>query len=348
MECPNCTFQNIPGTRACVRCATLLDFSGVEVDPPRASSGRLGRQARAAAISARATVRGGTSEIARTLRLPQLGEMGLFGYLRTLVPGLPQIWSDVRALRVLGWIILAVWSLVLLLALFSVGTDFAMLLCFAAISIHCFSASLALARDMEDAPLIVRLVLGLSLYFFLMLVVYTPGYVLAQQLAVTVPIAGIRNNVVVANGETLVRTAAWTRPARFERGDLVVCTIDPAYAGGHGQGIMVLGGYNVDRIIGLPGDHVVVEKGVLTVNGVTPPPDMRPIGGTEGLPDCQFVVEDNSLAIFPSVFQMNALFNNRLDLFLQIAVRPRNEVLGRVIFRLRPWSRMGVLGGAVE
>lgn len=348
MECPNCTFQNIPGTRACVRCATLLDFSAVDVDPPRASSGRLGRQTRAAAISAREAIRSGASGTARTLRLPQLGELGVFDYLKALLPGLPQIRSPHPALRVLGWGIVLVWALLLLLALLTVGSSFTMLLCFAAISVHCFSAALVLAKDMEDAPLLMRMVLGMSLYFALMLVVYAPGYVLVQQLAVTVPVAGIRSNSVVANGETLLRTGAWTRPAQFNRGDLVLCIVDPAYAGGHGEGIMVRGGYNVDRVIGLPGDHVQAVKGELLVNGATPPPELRPIGGMASIPDCEFTVPDNTVAVFPSAFQMNALLVSRRDLFLQLALRPDDEVLGRIIFRLRPWVRMGVPSGGAE
>lgn len=348
MECPSCTFQNIPGTHACVRCATLLDLSGVDIMPPRASSGHIGRQVRFTALSVRHRLVTALGDIGRALRVDGAVASVRPMYLAAIVPGLPQILSRVMGLRILGWLILVSWCLALLIALLTVGSGFSLLLCFGSVSIHSFSVSLMLAPEMQRLILPMRMLLGLALYFLILLALYMPGYLLVQNLGQTVPVAGIRDNPVIANGDILLRTGVWTRPESFQRGDMVLV---PVRGVGPVEGYYIPAGYNIDRVVAVSGDTIKIASGVLTVNGEEPPPDRAPLGSAASLPDGELVVGAGNLVVLPSVLGVNAQANiirNRPHLLWDLSIHPANEVVGRIVFRLRPWARLGIPSGADE
>ncbi|HEY8504800.1 MAG TPA: hypothetical protein VIL46_09475, partial [Gemmataceae bacterium] len=111
MECVNCQFRNIPGSRVCGRCGTTLRFEDLDVpvEPPRAP--RHGRwlrnrglvwwnRTRQAAGGARAAVRG---EARAFLDGPP--PPAAF-WLRMLVPGWP---LRATGAPVLGWVVTAGW-----------------------------------------------------------------------------------------------------------------------------------------------------------------------------------------------------------------------------------------------
>ncbi|HVO77120.1 MAG TPA: hypothetical protein VMT60_03960, partial [Candidatus Bathyarchaeia archaeon] len=122
MECPSCTFQNTPGTHNCVRCGTLLDLESVDFIPPRASSGRAARRARGARDAARFWIASGWSDIGRSLRIPESTSINWYQAWWLLVPGLPQIRTRTRGLRLLGFGILLVWTAIVAMAIGNAGT----------------------------------------------------------------------------------------------------------------------------------------------------------------------------------------------------------------------------------
>lgn len=348
MECPSCTFQNIPGTRACVRCATQLDLSGVDIMPPRAASGRMAREIRFSALSARHRFVTALGDIGRALRITDAVSGARPRTLAAIVPGLPQIISPVIGLRILGWAILASWGLALLIALLTVGSGFSYLFCFGSVSIHSFSVSLMLAPEMQRYALPMRMLFGLSLYFLILLALYMPGYLLVQNLGQTVPVAGIRTNPVIANGDILIRTGVWTRPKTFRRGDLVLV---PIRGVAPVEGYYIPAGYNIDRVVAVAGDTVKIADGVLQVNGTPPPPGFGALGAVNRLPDGEMVVGDANVVVLPSILGVDAQANvirNRPHLLWDLSIHPSNEIVGRIMFRVRPWMRLGVPSGDHE
>lgn len=345
MECPSCTFQNTPGTRACVRCTTRLDLDAVDFIPPRASSGRGGRRARATVHAARFSLLSGLADVGRALHLPETAGVSWSQLLSALIPGLPQIRARSAGLRFLGWTVLGAWGLVLLIALAFVGTGFSTLLGFACVSIHCFSISLLLTPLLQGTPLLYRLVAGISVYVVALMGLYWPASIGLRRMAQVLPVSGLRKQATLANDDVLLYTGGWTRPSSWKRGDLVVATIAAA---NHGNAY-VRAGFNVDRIVAIPGDAVRMSQGVLTINGEAPVADCAPIGPTGGLPDADFQVGAGTYVVLPSALAWGNQGNVgavRGAMLLNVAILPEDAIQGRVILRVRPWTRLGFPKGA--
>src|SRR5262245_40196364 len=111
MECPNCAFQNTPGSRVCVRCRSLVDFANTDVLPPRAAQGRARRRVRSAAAGAHFAVRDWLASLRMSLRIPVDLRVSWGDLALCILPGLDQIR---RRQRALGWTILGAWLFLLL------------------------------------------------------------------------------------------------------------------------------------------------------------------------------------------------------------------------------------------
>lgn len=339
MECPSCTFQNTPGTQSCVRCATRLDLDAIDFIPPRAAIGRNGRRARAAAHAARYSVMSGLADVGRSLRLPETSGLTWRRLSLAIVPGLPQIRARSAGLRFLGWLVLGCWALMLVLALAMVGTGFSVFLGFACVSVHCFSISLLLTPELQGRTLLFRLVAGVSIYIVVLLGIYWPISLGLRQVAGVLPLNGLRKQPALANEDILLYTGPWTRPSTWSRGDLVVATIGPATFGN----AHIREGLNVDRIVGVEGDFVRLEKGVLTINGETPAPEFAPLGSTRDLPDMDLEVPAGTYIVLPTTLQLANQINGAVSnqIISRVAVLVDGEIRGRVILRMRPWTRFG-------
>ena len=71
MECPSCTFQNTPGTNACVRCGTVLDLRAVDFIPPRASQSAVVRGVHAAGGTLWLRALAAVEKAGQEIRLPE-------------------------------------------------------------------------------------------------------------------------------------------------------------------------------------------------------------------------------------------------------------------------------------
>lgn len=343
MECPSCTFQNMPGLTSCVRCGTLMDLSGVDVMPVRASSGRAVRQAQAAARSARRTAAESVRALTGSVPLGvTFGDVSAAQLLFCLVPGLPQIRSELFPLRLLGWAVLGLWCLVLLLAAAFVGTTLSTLLCFALLSVHGFSISLLFTRSLQQVATPLRFGFGVAVYI-LLLALYGPALSIVRGIATVVPVNHLPPGSVLHNDDVLLRTGRWTRPKTFQRGDVVVAEIVQRNDGG----VIVRGGLNIDRVIGLPGDLIELTDGVLSVNGAPVPAELQPLNPA-GMPRQGAIrVPDATYAVFPSTLQLNRL-QNMPGLLTDLSMYSEDNILGRVILRVRPWSRFGRIDTTAE
>lgn len=340
MECPSCTFQNTPGTRACVRCAARLDLDGVDFIPPRASSGRAGRRVRSAARTAGYALVTGLADVGRAMRLPETAGVTLGQAAAAFVPGLPQILARAPGLRALGWLILACWGLLLLLALVLVGSGYSWFLGFASVSVHCFSISLLLTPQMQGRSLPFRLVAGIGVYAAMLFGLYRPVWMGLQQSVGVLPLNGLRTQRVLANGDVLLYTGPWTRPSAWERGDLVVAAVGPASF----RNLYIRAGLNVDRIVAVGGDSVRIDHGVLTVNGQSPAPGLGPIGSAQNWPDIDVDVPEGGCVVLPSTLAwFNAPNAGAIngEAFIGLTLLRQDDILGKVVLRVRPWARLG-------
>lgn len=343
MECPSCTFQNMPGLTSCVRCGTLMDLSGVDVMPVRASSGRASRRAQAAARSVRQSATDAAHAIERRVPLGlTFGDVSAAQLLHCLVPGLPQIRSEFPPLRLLGWAVLGLWLSFLALAGLFVGTTFSTLLCFGLLSIHGFSISLLFTRSLQNVSTGLRFAFGIGIYI-LLFALYGPALAGIRSVAVVVPLSNLTVEGAIRNDDVLLRTGRWNRPAAFARGDLVVAQIDRIQDGG----LIVREGLNVDRVIGIPGDVVVTLNGVLTVNGEPAPRERQPLTGTERLGNGTIVVPQGTYLVIPSTLAV-AQFQRSQEINTAISLYRADDILGRVILRVRPWSRFGRIDTSAE
>jgi hypothetical protein len=340
MECPNCTFQNAPGHKMCLRCNGLLDFSGVAIEPPRAGHGRLARRVRSAGAPAAHLLAGSATDVARAIRFPIATGVQLSDLAWSILPGLAQIR---RGPRILGWTLLSVWLAVLLLAAAFMGTAFSRLLCLLAVSLHCLAISLLLNATLTSLPLVRRAAFGLVLYGVLLLGVYRPINAAGRMVFATLQVSQIRKGAEIANGDVVLYTGSLTRPASFGRGDLVVYEIDQSRT----NGALIRSGLGIERVIGVPGDEVVVDRGRLWVNGDEAPPELCPLGGVRSLPSMTLTAGEGQYVVFPSVLQyaghgygagiLNAMMS-------RLSIVHGDHIRGRVFWRASPWSKMGVPG----
>jgi hypothetical protein len=107
---------------------------------------------------------------------------------------------------------------------------------------------------------------------------------------------------------------------------------------------VVHGGRSVDRVIGVPGDRIQRIGSRVLVNGTPPKAGEEPPGQLQLPGDFSFDLGPHEYAIITTVNVMNPYGpNQRLpaDVMRHLTVFRDDEILGRVIYRLRPFSRMG-------
>ncbi len=333
MECPNCSFQNTPGLRSCVRCQSVLDLGEVGFTPPRASRSAVVRLARGASYSTRSRL----NELAEGLgaalarRVPR--EVPASEVLASVIPGLGQL---LAGRRVLGWSILGVWALLLLLAFLNFGSPGGYVLVFTAVGVHCTAVSLVLAPIQAGMTTVARAAAGLLTWAVLVGGLYWPASVLAGQFFRTVFITGIVRSPVLLDGDVLLTTGAWTAPKSLAPGDLIAYNI-PWISGGS---IVVAEGLGVDRIVGAPGDTVQIDHGVLTVNGQPVPAGHVPLGDTAKMTDVTVTAGRGEYVVLPSLLPMSAHgYAPVASMIARVSRVNESQIVGRVVCRVRPWNR---------
>lgn len=342
MECPNCAFQNTPGTPACVRCAGRLDFSNIDVIPLRAPR----------SLVARRVVRGldivgfGARDVGRRvgadLKRPRWLDRSWDGVspaelLLCVVPGLVQIR---RGHRALGRGLLAGWLALLLLALLNVGSLLSSLACLAAVSLHCTAISLLLAGVIASMSIPRRLFVGVGVYLLVFGTIYYPAYWGLNRLVRVVPIASTIPSTVVRRGDVLLAAGPAFGSHQPRRGDIVLYRAQAITA----PGVIIERGRRVDRVLGVEGDHVAVRAGVVFLNDAQLPDDALPLGTLQGCADMDLYVGPGQYAILPSLVALPRGYETyRRLVFSNRCVVDADQIEARVVCRIRPWLRAGAL-----
>jgi hypothetical protein len=153
-------------------------------------------------------------------------------------------------------------------------------------------------------------------------------------------VRGVRPNELLNERDMLLYTGPWFRRSSPGRGALVVYRLQQPPQGG----MVVRPGFGLDRVVGLPGDHIDLRDGLLRVNGETPPPDLAPLGDLRPFPSMEFTAADGEYVILPSLLNWRVHgFDPRVagTLLSQVSRVPEARVEGAVIWRVRPLRRMG-------
>ncbi len=337
MRCVNCDFENMPGMAICVRCQSVLLADDVLVAPPRASAWRL-----RTAVSRRWHGLGTAIRSAwdrRPVRVPvSLTCVHWEAVFWSLVPGVGHIKFGGKFL---GWLLLTSWLLLLLLSVLAIGLPWGMWLLAGAVFVHTYSLLAFLGGELATYSILSRLLIGLVAFLMLRTVVYDSTRWVGRQFYTPVQLNGMASGELLQDGDVVLCQGNWTRPERFERGDVVMYEIRPS----RGGGVIIHRGFNVDRIVGMPGDLVDVVKGQLLVNGAPIPDGQEPLGGgPRHVSQWSFQLRGGEYLIVPSrvpALVLN-LANERVDLAIERVSRVREEqIRGRVVLRLHPWSRFG-------
>jgi len=345
MQCWSCGFENIPGLRACARCASALSLEGINVEPPRSSllhlATRMGRASN--------RVKSAFPYCARfidwiTRPFPKLASflMGLRPWrivLWAFIPGLAQI--KTRRLRS-GWAILSIWLVLLLLTIASIGTEWTWYLVSALVLTHAVSVAALLAEHLAFEGLLIRALFGICLFFTLSYFLYQPiAWFLGRFYQ---PLVMPRQSgAIFSAGDGIICQGPWRRPQHFARGDLVVYVVRSYQR----AGFYVPEGLGLDRVVGAPGDHIQIQDGRVLVNGAEPQNAARPLGPVPArFADLDVQLEADQYLIVPSNFgwgHYDIPQQQRWpwDLARQLTVIPYEDVVGRAILRVHPLLRFG-------
>ena len=345
MQCVSCGFENIPGLQLCARCQSSLLLGDIDVKPPRASGSRMVTRGRRLWYR----IRNGLGTLISLLprwRPVVYHAIPFATLLRCLIPG----WVHIRSgRRVFGWVLLTAWLWFLFLALLTIGTGFSQFWLALACLVHTFVIVAVWGNNLLYEGLPIRVLASvfvfLGAWYFLYGSITWFGGRFYEPLAVE----GIVSSRLLKNDDVILHEGPWRRPEHFQRGEIVLYRMQSQWGGNGLHGGYIYGaidGQCVDRVIGLPGEHIEARKGRLLVDGQALPENMYPLAGlswgwSDGL-DVQLASAE--YLIIPSIVRIPGPLppNTRLNLG-NLARVASVEIVGRVVLRVRPYSRFGRL-----
>ena len=334
MQCPSCDFNNIPGSRACARCQSRLDLASVDFTPPRAADHAIPLRVRQ--VGWRICSLSDGAGLAQWLRLHFPSQVDSLRIACGIIPG----WGHRRSgQQALGWLLTAVWLVLVLLAAYTRGGAFGWPAYFALVGWHGFTVSLLLIPVLRESSLPYRMFIGLSTWALLNLVMYMPAWWLVSRMIVPIPTHALMAARGIQPGDTVLRQGPWLRPHAYSRGDVVAYHVERFYGGG----AYIHEGLLIDRIIGAPGDIVELADNRISVNGQrVEEVDLLPLRDNFPCGSATFTLRDGEYVIIPSTgrFTLQGMPAQRAAIN-GIARVPQDRILGRVIFRTRPIWRAG-------
>ncbi len=326
----------MPGLSSCGRCESPLAMEALSVQPQRASALRIGTR-----VEQLLNVGRRVAHIPLDYKWPRWVPRSVAPHLwptlvRSFVPGLGHLRIGNR---IAGWAFLGVWSAFVLGGLMTFPSETTVWLFSGAIATHAAAVVSVFAEDLSYQSLAMRGLFGILLFISLRQLVYVPIDLIFEQCWVpfVIPERFTSGPVLVA-GDGVLFDGPWLQPEKYQRGDVVLYNIESM----RGHQFYSLDGYGLDRIVGVPGDRVVVRKGQLLVNGAAPQAGHNPLGPTTTLPDIALQLGEAEYAILPSripVASANAII--RQQFVQKISSVDVSSILGRIRWRLQPLSRVG-------
>lgn len=336
MRCASCEFENLPGLTACARCGSGLLPQQVVVEPPRASRLRARTHLACWTHDAGGIVWRVKRSIAGVRFSPD-GSPRRVAVIATLIPGLGHL---LEGLRFMGGLILFTWLALLLLVITDYYPGLSHWLIAGMIMVHNLAFISLLYGQLGIESFARRVLFSAAVFGALFLVLYAPAMWCASRCIFQIPYDGAVLGWGIESGDTLLLGGFSLPPATCRPGELVVYRVNARRT----YGAYVRQGYNVDRILAGPGDRLTVENGTLIINGAPAPPDVRPLGPIPlRLRDLDLALGEHEYAVLPSNIPL-AVYGGREDLLpmlRHICKVPRENIRGRVLWRVRPFSRFG-------
>lgn len=336
MECPNCTFNNIPGMRGCVRCQSRLDFAGVEIVPPRAKDTFIPASIRESFYLYRVRWANASRKVHATSRATFLSGMNTRALVRSVtVPG----WGHrYIGYPVFGWSATLIWIVLLAFALYLRGGNGGWPAYFFVAGWHVFVITLILSRQLRSARFPQRIGVGIGINILVNALLYIPAGTVLNRVIPPFFAYNVRPSPAIRTGDVLLTQGPWTRPARYQRGDLVQYRV-PQFTIGYNYG---LAGFVADRIVAVPGDTFEIKmQRDMYVNGDLIPENKRSLNWVP-LPNMSITLGPDEYFIVPSAFHT---FNGNLS-FSNVVVNSYgkvkyDDIVGKVLWRIRPFHRFG-------
>lgn len=328
MQCPNCQFENMPGTATCARCGTsmTLQEQAVDVRPPRA--GRWGKRFQRVRMAGHCFGEGTGRVISAVApRIGPVSHTPMDNFrpqvvFRCAVPGWPQF--HLRRPR-RGYFFLCGSLLALLLGLVNFGSLGGSLLLGLVFSLH--AGSIADALTPPGCRVRESIGIGVSSYLLLAAFLYVPAMWLLGQVAR--PVVLQQDVRPFLQGDVLL-----SRTAAPERGRIVLYRRETMQLQYSRNAYLYITGLGIERVLALPGDVISSKKGLLSVNGV--PTADRPLNPV-ALPDFSLTVPAGEVFLWPSVVRELP----RSEYWSRAVLVPVENIDGTVVWQTHPLTRFG-------
>lgn len=338
MQCPNCQFNNMPGTATCARCGSSLTLasSDLDVHPPRAGSMALAFRRLVPFQHALYAFRDRASGIshctlpALDARMPETALL-----IRLVVPG----WAQLRlGQRRLGHFLLWAWLALMLSGLLYFGTSAGSILMGLAFSVHSFGAADLINRAATNRGFGAQLGRSILVSVVLALALYGPGAYLLTRIADPLTLGYTAGPF--REGDSLL-VNHWATP---DRGSVVMYDVPryqrPYQRGGPGRQIVGYSGQRIDRVVAVEGDRVEIRGGVLLVNGKLA--THLPLGAARPGTIREFTLGEEMVFIVPSTTP-DLTFATDPTLLMEMSIVPRGSIRGVVYARLHPLNRFRLI-----
>ncbi len=259
---------------------------------------------------------------------------------RGIIPG----WGQrAQGQRTLGWIATGVWAILVLAAIYLRGGPGGWPAYFMLVGFHGFTLSLLMTPMLRDFGFAQRIFVGLASWVLLNALIYVPAGWIMSRLVVPIPTHALADGRGIRSGEVVMRQGPWLREVPYQRGDVVVYSTDYA----RGTGIYIGEGLLIDRIIAVPGDAIRTGPNEILINGVAlTRQDELPLREVR-FPTAEFILGEDEYLIVPS---MGRYYINGRDAqgapqmlagMANMIRVPAESVVGKVVFRTRPYWRFG-------
>ena len=105
---------------------------------------------------------------------------------------------------------------------------------------------------------------------------------------------------------------------------------------------MLFRSQDIDRVVGLPGENVIVRNGSIYINGYPLPSQFAPTNGAGAIPNMEITAGRNQYVILPSNMGVYVDGNiNVAGVLREVSLTDRSQITGVLWYRIRPFSRMG-------
>jgi hypothetical protein len=354
MECPSCTFQNMPGSARCARCGALLSFAAqtIEVHPPRATAltKTLGGWRQPAIIWRRIRQAISAELFPSRSRATEHAHLDLPTVLRCVIPG----WANAHTGHPLvGALFLLCYLLLVVPGTMAIGQIIGAQLLGLAFAVHLVSIVTALVPRFESYRdrMLFTLACGAILAG-----VYYPCLLLLSRIAT--PLAINAEWPPVQEGDVV-----WYHPTRsIKAGQYAVFDDrgrDFALPNGYRYRAQmhILAGMRIDQVIATSGQTIAWDKGTMLLDGAPAQVQLK-AGFAEIWP--KLTVPEGMLLVDPEnlvpgvVATRNGFITTtgqvhgepmqgelRIDAaqLQSMALIPANSVVGRLIWRSWPLRR---------